>query len=98
MNKYEVAHNKAFLDRSIARHKKRLQEIVERPDTELSTKRIQADVNIALLLEDVLPLLSQGRQQELYACLALREQVWHPSRTTTTDTQTDSSLPTLQAK
>jgi len=98
MNKYEVALKKESLEWSIAYHKKRLQEIVVCSDTDLSTKRMLADINIVLLLQDVVPLLSKGRQQEMQACLDLREQVWHPSQTTHTDTQTDGSFSTLQAE
>ena len=97
MSNYDLTTPKGMLDWSVEYSKKRLQELVKGDECEMS-KQIQADANIKSILQDVLPLLSKGRQREIQICLDLREHIWHPERSSLSSTQTDGSLPTLQAK
>ncbi len=96
MNNYDMTTPRGRLAWSIEYSKKRLQELVKGDECELS-KQVQADANIKSILEDVLPLLSKGRQREIQACLDLREQIWHPECSSFQSTQTDGSLSSLQA-
>lgn len=98
MNKYETEANRRQLNWGIAHATKRLKEIVACPETPLHTKRIQADSNIAMLVRDILPLLPKGKQQEIQACLDLREYIWHSFPSTPTPSPTDGSFSTLQAE
>ena len=96
MKNYFARIERIGVDQAIERATKRLQEI-QISSAPLATKRVQVDAQMVMLLENILPLLSKGRQHEIRACLTLHETIWFSDRTSLPSTQTDGSLSSSQA-